>query len=64
MSESNHATPRPKKSPIWAALAGSCPDCGRILANVEGSQVCLACGYEPIGADSTSNPLQQRSETL
>jgi len=29
----------------WAGLFGACPACGRLLAHLESSALCMSCGW-------------------
>jgi len=42
------STRKTPQEPAWARLSGACPDCGRLLAHLEATRTCLACGWEAI----------------
>lgn len=45
-----------REEPPWAALRGSCPCCGHLLAHIEGSAMCLSCGFEQQPTGETATP--------
>jgi len=42
------STTKTPQEPPWAALSGACPECGRLLAHLEGKELCLACAWSDL----------------